>query len=234
MVAAEAYDLADEGQSITSFIGATYSIPGEPIPKYVNNTQNVTIFVPNNSAMEEVQGALASMSSSALESILAYHIFTSTEPIYSSNLTNGTTFSSPDGQDLEFLFIDNSLFVNSARILQSDLLINNGVMHVIDNVLNVNSTTAVPNPTSATQIPVLPTTGSSFNSSDAPYTTFLPDVVPTSTSSYHTVTSTSDSGGSSTETKKSSAAKGYDRSLDALGTISLLAGGMLFGIVETF
>merc|ERR1712115_332071 len=93
-------------------------------------------------------------------------------------------------------FNSNSYFLNSARITTTDILIANGVIHVIDNVLSPNVTTAMPNPTSFTQAPVLPTTGvSNFNSSMAPFTTFLPDYVPSSSSETATA-----SGGASAST----------------------------------
>ena len=80
----EAYDQADPTHMITSFLGAVYSLPDQAVATYLNASQNVTIFVPNNIAMEMVNGALSSMSPSALENLLAYHIFTAQQPLYLS------------------------------------------------------------------------------------------------------------------------------------------------------
>jgi len=39
------------------------------------------------------------------------------------------------------------VFVNSAKVIVPDVLVANGVVHVIDSVLNPNNTSAEPNPT---------------------------------------------------------------------------------------
>jgi transforming growth factor-beta-induced protein len=157
----EKYDQADEPQQLTSFVGALYSNHQNlTLPSYLATAQDITIFVPNNIAFEIVRGAISSLSVSALDQLLSYHVVPgsgSHRPVYSFNFVNGTNLTTLTNQSLQIISIDNAYFVNSARILTSDLLISNGVMHVIDNVLSPNLTTAQPNPTSATQMPVLPT-----------------------------------------------------------------------------
>ena len=54
-------------------------------------------------------------------------------------------------------------------MLQQDLLIANGVLHVIDNVLDPNATGAKPNPELKTQAPILQ--GSSLSGNIVPYAT---------------------------------------------------------------
>lgn len=43
-----------------------------------------------------------------------------------------------------------AVFVNSARVIVPDVLVANGVVHVIDGVLNPDNTAATPNPTTTT------------------------------------------------------------------------------------
>jgi len=71
---ASRFGLADEAHSVTSFLGAVYSLPDKAIATYLNTTQNVTIFVPDNIAMETVSGALAAMSASTLADLLLPHL----------------------------------------------------------------------------------------------------------------------------------------------------------------
>lgn len=165
-------------------MGAVYSNTRNlSLATTLNTTKDVTIFVPNNIAFETVRGSITTMSAMQLQNLLSYHVVPSfssmTGPFYSDNFTNGTSLPTLYGnKSLTVSFIDNAYFINSARIITSDLLISNGVMHVIDNVLSPNATAAAPNPTSATQVPVLPTTGTvSFNSSAAPFTTDLPELM---------------------------------------------------------
>lgn len=57
------------------------------------------------------------------------------------------------GGDLRITIVDGDVFVNSARVVLPDVLVANGVVHVIDNVLNPNNTMAMPEPTASMQMP---------------------------------------------------------------------------------
>lgn len=46
---------------------------------------------------------------------------------------------------------DGKVFVNSAQVIITDIIVANGVMHVVDNVLNPSNTTATPIPTATSQ-----------------------------------------------------------------------------------
>lgn len=181
---AEIFSTASEPFEITSFLGATYFSKNNTIPAlaaFLNETSDLTIFAPNNAALESVASALESLSDdpTAFTKLLDYHIVVGQGgPIYSTNLTNGTTLRTLAGETLSISIVANSRFVNSARILTPDLLISNGVVHVLDNVLSPDDTAAVPQPTRATQVPVL-STNTQFTISEAPFTTFMPWAVVT-------------------------------------------------------
>lgn len=181
---AEIFSTASEPFEITSFLGATYFSKNNTIPAlaaFLNETSDLTIFAPNNAALESVASALESLSDdpTAFTKLLDYHIVVGQGgPIYSTNLTNGTTLRTLAGETLSISIVANSRFVNSARILTPDLLISNGVVHVLDNVLSPDDTAAVPQPTRATQVPVL-STNTQFAISEAPFTTFMPWAVVT-------------------------------------------------------
>ena len=168
---------------------------------------------------------------------------------YSSNLPsaylypNGTTLTSLEGSPLHLTFAPNSIFVNSARIIQQDLLLSNGVLHIIDNVLNYNLPSASPIPTQATQVPVV--TGSSIEGNVLPFTTALPNstsilfsAVPTTATiagEGSTATATDDTASSST-TAASTSARANDGENGAVrvkglgfGTL-LVAGGFTLGL----
>ena len=121
------------------------------------------------------------MSTSDLAKLLNYHVVNGSNFIgYSSSLPNGTVLQTREGANLTITFESNSLFVNQARMLQQDILISNGVMHVIDNFLDYNASKAEPNPELATAPPLI--TGTSMSGNVIPYTEFLP----TSVTSYTT------------------------------------------------
>lgn len=101
-------------------------------------TKDITIFAPSNMAFEAVGSALKKLSTKALTSILEYHVINGTVA-YSSDLGNASVKSAA-GMDLNITVIDGAIFVNAARVINSDILLDNGVLHIIDTVLNPNNT----------------------------------------------------------------------------------------------
>ncbi|CAK3848114.1 Hypothetical predicted protein [Lecanosticta acicola] len=209
----ETFQLAYTPFAMTAFLGAVYSNPNNTrLAKYLNETRDLTVFVPANIAVEVVSNSLSSMD---LTELLEYHVLTSDHgPLYSSDFANDTTLHTMNNKTLSMRFLPNSFFVNQARVLTQDILLYNGVLHIIDGVLSPNSTDRLPNPTSATQMPVLPTNpnAAQMNVSMPPFTTYLPnDVsteVPTTTATldgYAVASSTYTDAATSMSTKKSSA-----------------------------
>jgi uncharacterized surface protein with fasciclin (FAS1) repeats len=96
------------------------------------NDRDVTIFAPNNEAFNNIGSALANLSTEDLRDIIEYHIVNSVH--YSTNLTNGTTLRSED-DDRELRITKNengTIFVNAAEVVVPNVLIANGVLHIID------------------------------------------------------------------------------------------------------
>ncbi|KAK4500197.1 hypothetical protein PRZ48_008383 [Zasmidium cellare] len=182
---AETYNLANYDYAVTAFLGAVYSLANgtSPLAKYINETQGITMFIPANVAFAAVSGTLEHYLETPepdLLNLLQYHVLSGTDgPIYSSDFANATTLPTLANKTLDMRFFPNSYFVNQARIVAQDVLIYNGVFHVIDGVLSPDQANVMPNPTSATAAPVLPTNGGTVNGSAAPFTTFMPDFVPT-------------------------------------------------------
>lgn len=129
------------------------------------------------------------MSVAQLADILNYHVVNSSSFVgYSSNLVNGTTLRTRQGASLTITVASNSLFVNSARVVQQDILLSNGVMHVIDNLLDYNTTAVRPEPELTLQPAVLQ--GSALTGYDVPFATYLP----TGVSAFPTTTGTASFG----------------------------------------
>jgi uncharacterized surface protein with fasciclin (FAS1) repeats len=181
------FSTAAEPLQLTSFLGATYYSANKTVTDVaalLNSTSDLTIFAPNNAALNAINTALTDLSKdpSALSALLKYHIVHSPlGPWYSTNFTDGsnsTTLTTLTGESLTISFSSNSLFVNSARILTQDLLITNGVMHVIDTVLDPEDAAKKPEPTRATQLPLY-SADSKPSVSQAPFTTWMPWVIVT-------------------------------------------------------
>ena len=71
--------------------------------------------------------------------------------LYSSLLMNGSSAKTLQGNNVTVTLSNGTVFVNSAKVVIPDVLVANGVVHVIDNVLNPNDTSAAPIATATTQ-----------------------------------------------------------------------------------
>ncbi|KAL8786073.1 MAG: hypothetical protein Q9213_002997 [Squamulea squamosa] len=173
-------------QSVPQFnlTAAGGAIENASLADYANSRQDLTFFVPQNAAFQALGETLQSMPSSQLQRILNYHIVNGSTVGYSANLPNGTILRTRSGQNLTITFASNSLFVNQARVLQQDLLLSNGVMHVIDNFLDPDAPSVTANPEIQTAPPLIK--GTSLSENVVPFTSFLP----TSVTSFDTMSAT--------------------------------------------
>ncbi|RGP72597.1 tgf beta induced ig-h3 precursor [Fusarium longipes] len=136
----------------------------------LTDEKNVTIFVPNNGAFANIGSVLANASETDLKDILSYHVVNNTLG-YSSDLKNETLTAS-DGEKLNIKIYNGTVYVNQAKVIVPDVLIANGVVHVIDAVLNPEKPSATANPTASTQEAAF--SGAS-SVSDVPFTSGVPE-----------------------------------------------------------
>ncbi|PCH33022.1 Fasciclin-domain-containing protein, partial [Wolfiporia cocos MD-104 SS10] len=98
-----------------------------------------TLFAPNSSAIEAIASDLASLESNTtmLQILLNNHMINGTS-VYSPELV-GQNYTSAAGETLSFHINSTGQYVTSgnttALIVQPDVLLKNGVLHVIDHVL---------------------------------------------------------------------------------------------------
>lgn len=139
-----------------SFLGSLYAAKLMPDIAY---RKNITIFAPQDEAYKLVGGTLQAMDAKNLARIMNYHIIAD-QVLSSTMLTNGsryTTLANDAAGKPESIAIrqdGNNKYVNTAQIVQPDILLANGVMHIIANVLNPDVEDGVPNPDVGTQPPV--------------------------------------------------------------------------------
>lgn len=92
--------------------------------------RDVTIFAPDNDAFNAIGSVLANLTAQDLSSVLGYHVIENTVA-YSAGLTNQTV-TALSGDELTIRVINGSVYVNAARVTVPDILISNGVVHVIN------------------------------------------------------------------------------------------------------
>jgi hypothetical protein len=153
--------------NITAFEGALYT--ANKLEEFAD-TANTTIFAPQNDAFQALGPAISNMTVEQLGAVLDYHLIPG-QVIYSTGLTNGTKFLTKQGENITITHAGNSVYINSAQLLTSDILCANGVIHMIDNVLNPQGPGAQPNPAIASQAPVF---ASASEISSLPFTTAIP------------------------------------------------------------
>lgn len=127
--------------NLTSAVGALTNLS---LATTVDDTQDVTCFIPDNAAFQAIGGNLANLSMSDLRSILEYHVVAG-QVLYSTDLMNDTMVSTLNGKNLTVYLEGSSVYVDNARVVLPNVLVRNGVVHVIDRVLNPNNSTLTPN-----------------------------------------------------------------------------------------
>ena len=112
--------------NLTAAAGAleTANIAAGPLPA------NLTAFIPNNAAFQAIANILANASIETLQGVLAYHLVPNIVA-YSTDLTN-MTVPTLANSTLNITVEGDNVFVNSARVLIPNILVQEGVVHVID------------------------------------------------------------------------------------------------------
>ncbi|KAM5356657.1 hypothetical protein ACJ41O_003303 [Fusarium nematophilum] len=152
----------------------------------LDEAQNITVFAPSNGAFAQIGSLIGNLSSDDLENILAYHVVNGTVG-YSSLLENGT-LETAASEDVTISIHDGEVFVNEAKVIIPDVLISNGVVHVIDGVLNPENPDATADREAETQAPAF-SGASSVSDVGVPFTSGLPQATEEATG-LETATST--------------------------------------------
>lgn len=128
----------DSFQELTSFLGALYRTG---LYEQVAAAKDVTIFAPRNTAFQKVFEPLSEMPLADLREVLAYHIVPN-QVLYSSDLKDQDTFSTmainmgngtqhaTHAVDLSIVAAGNNRYVDASQILNPDILMTNGVIHM--------------------------------------------------------------------------------------------------------
>ncbi|KAF8898020.1 FAS1 domain-containing protein [Gymnopilus junonius] len=226
------------------------------------SAQGMTIFIPNNEAFTSnvnltLQGLMNNQT--AVKDLIQNHIVNGSS-LYSPLLSNGSNATSAAGEPLQFTRNDTGLYVSgsngvSARIVRPDVLLDNGVGHIIDAVLidtdsnpsaateayssaiaSASSATAtetgplgiIGGPTSASQA----TTMSSASSSSAVSSSSVPSSSSASSSSSSSSTSSSASSSASSASSATSSTGSSTSPSTSLST-STGAGGQTITVTAS-
>lgn len=112
---------------LTSLAGA---LTAAGVVSTVNGLKDVTIFAPSNDAFAAIASTAANLTTAQIASILTYHVVQGTVG-YSSLLSN-ISLTTVNGAKVTITVAGGNVFVNSAKVILADVLVSNGVVHVID------------------------------------------------------------------------------------------------------
>ncbi|KAK4223669.1 Periostin [Podospora fimiseda] len=142
---------------ISAFLGGLFA--SGLMEELVGKTNDVTIFAPHNSAFQHLASNFEGMKTEEVKKIFRYHIVPGTVS-HSWELQDGSSFKTAEtGKKIAITLHTNFIFVNSAQVLQSDVLLSNGVVHIIDNVLDPNHQSSKPDMNLVSQTPVFEVKG---------------------------------------------------------------------------
>ncbi|KAL7982331.1 hypothetical protein Chor_009929 [Crotalus horridus] len=101
----------------------------------ITGTGPFTVFAPTNEALLAELQITDWVSKGVMPQILRYHIVSCTGLLY-NDLTSDKTVTTLQGEPLKITFAQNTVLLNGkAKILTSDIITTNGIIHIIDKVL---------------------------------------------------------------------------------------------------
>ncbi|KAK1082997.1 hypothetical protein LTR33_003541 [Friedmanniomyces endolithicus] len=222
-----------QNANLTALLGA---VNATNLTSTLDGASDITIFAPSNDAFQNIASALGNITATQAATVLEYHVINGTIA-YSSSLAN-TTIKTLGGANLTITIENGTVFVNSARVVNPDILMAGGVMHIIDSVLNPannatgNATesgaaTAYSGASSGTAVP--------FTSGVPTPTTTIVDLVTSTTQVAASYSSVVAAGGSAASTAgaggKSSSTGGGAMHTGAVGAAALFGGAAFFANV---
>ncbi|KAK1756789.1 beta-Ig-H3/Fasciclin [Echria macrotheca] len=122
--------------NLTSLAGA---VTQANLVQPLTNLAELTLFAPNNDAFAAISDVAANLTVEQLTGVLGYHVIPGAV-VYSADITNGATVATLQGTNVTLRIQDGAVFVNNAKVVKADVLVKNGVVHVIDSVLIPNAT----------------------------------------------------------------------------------------------
>ena len=97
----------------------------------LNQASDVTVFAPTNDAFNAIGSSVNGMTLEQLTNMLNYHVIPG-KVLYSQLMATPGSEATQEGGNLNFRTEGGELFVNGAKVVAADVLVGNGVVHVVD------------------------------------------------------------------------------------------------------
>lgn len=106
------------------------TLESEGLLSTVERMKDVTVFAPSDRAFDAASSNFERYTVGKRKAILTYHVVKGLE--YSSDLIDGQRLSTMQNQTLTVKIDDGDVYINNAKIIKTDILTSNGVLHIID------------------------------------------------------------------------------------------------------
>lgn len=122
-----------ETASFANLTSLTTALSQVQLVDTVNNLQHATVFAPTNTAFDMVNSHSPDLGSDQLAHILKYHVAPQVK--YSTDLLNDGNVRNLDDEDIQITSDENGVKADAATVIIPDVLVSNGVVHVIDELV---------------------------------------------------------------------------------------------------
>ena len=116
---------------------ATALTESELLPVFADVNSRLTVFAPTNDAFDALpDGVLETLladPTGELATILTTHVVDGR--VFAGDLSDGMVVSTLSGEDVTVTIDANGVFINNAQVIQADVFTGNGLIHVIDAVI---------------------------------------------------------------------------------------------------
>ncbi|MEL7121531.1 MAG: fasciclin domain-containing protein [Bacteroidota bacterium] len=110
------------------------ALVGNGLIETFQNDGTYTVFAPTDDAFAAIDPATVAALLENPTAVLTYHVLDSI--VRAADLMDGQVFTTLNGKDINISIQGDSVFINNALVTMTDIETGNGVVHVIDAVLN--------------------------------------------------------------------------------------------------
>ena len=131
-------DIVDTAISAGTFNTLATALQAAGLVETLKSKGPFTVFAPTDEAFSKlppgtVELLLKPENKDKLKAILLYHVLSG--DVTAAQVVKLSSAKTVNGQDLKLTVNDGSVMVNDAKVVKTDILASNGVIHVIDTVL---------------------------------------------------------------------------------------------------
>ncbi len=134
-----AKDIVGTAASIEDFSTLVAAVKAAGLVEALQGEGPFTVFAPTNEAFARLpEGTVANLlkpeNKQQLTNILLYHVVPG--KVLATDVVNVTSAHTLlEGKDVSVKVVDGSVFIDNAKVVKTDVLTSNGVIHVIDSVI---------------------------------------------------------------------------------------------------